>query len=680
MTAPPVPESGNLRALDAGTEVRLGSAPAPAYVDVSDGRAHRKPIVPGHLRDGDGLAGLGRGVRRHFHHRAIEHGHRAAYHAVRAPRYAVLTVTAAVVGLFRTAGRILAWWHAVDLYKLERQAAADGLLSDHLRIHRQGRETRTARGIMVAVCAFVLLVAVVAGVRFLPGWAWIAAAVVLVPALARAGRPAGKPIVQSAQLPPAVLAPSQDVITRALGSLGIAGIERWLREGRELVFPSPVREDGPGWRAEVDLPFGVTSEMVIERREQLASGLRRPLGAVWPEPVSHEHAGRLELWVGRQDVAKARQAPWPLSRAGQADVFDRLPFGTDVRGRTVTVPVVQHNWLIGALPGQGKTASVRVLACGAALDPLCELWVAELKGSGDLDPLERVAHRFCSGVDDESIGYAAESIRLLRRELEARTERLKALPRELCPDKRVTRDIASRRSLRLWPVVCVVDEMQNLMTSDRWGKAAADDAQFVIKIGRAFGVVLILATQRPDRASLPTGISANVSQRFALKVMDQPSNDMVLGTGAYKAGIRATTFRPEIDAGIGYLVGAGPAPQVVRSYYLDLPATERIASRARSVREAAGTLSGAAAGDDGQAPRDPLADLASVFGRDAGLQWPEAAARLARRFPDRWAGASAEAVSAACRYLGVPSVDVKAAGRALKGCRLADVAAAQERP
>lgn len=88
---------------------------------------------------------------------------------------------------------------------------------------------------------------------------------------------------------------------------------------------------------------------------------------------------------------------------------------------------------------------MRVLACGAALDPLRELWVHELKGFGDLDPLERVSHRFASGVDDESIGYAAESLRLLRRELEQRTERLKELPRDLCPDKRVTRQIAARR-------------------------------------------------------------------------------------------------------------------------------------------------------------------------------------------------------------------------------------------
>jgi DNA segregation ATPase FtsK/SpoIIIE, S-DNA-T family len=39
--------------------------------------------------------------------------------------------------------------------------------------------------------------------------------------------------------------------------------------------------------------------MVTERREEkLVSGLRRPLGAVSPEPFTHEHTGRLELWVG----------------------------------------------------------------------------------------------------------------------------------------------------------------------------------------------------------------------------------------------------------------------------------------------------------------------------------------------------------------------------------------------
>jgi hypothetical protein len=509
-----------LRAAEESTEVRLGEGRGPAYVDVSDGTRPRKPVIPGHLRKGGGLAGLARGVRRYLHHRTAEHGHAALYHGVRSPRYVTLTLAWSVVGLFRIAGRILLWWHAVDLYQLEHQAAADGLLHDHLRIHKAGRESRTARGIILAVCAVVAIVAVVVARRYLPEWAWIAAALAAVPALAHHGKPAGKPIVTSAVLPAAVQPPTQDVITRALGSLGIAGIDKWLRDGRALVFPSPVREDGPGWRAEVDLPFGVTAEMVIERRAQLSAGLRRPLGAVWPEPVTREHAGRLELWVGRSDIAFARPPAWPLLKSGQCDVFRDIPFGTDVRGRQVKVPLIYHNWLIGAIPRQGKSNALRVLACAAALDPVAELWVHELKGSGDLDPLEKVAYRFVSGIHDEAIGYAAESLRLLRAEIERRADRLKALPRDVCPDRRVTREIAVKRSLRLWPIARIIDELQNLMGHPRFGKQAGTDAEFVIKVGPAFGVVLILATQRPDKASLPTGVRGNVSIRYCLKVMD----------------------------------------------------------------------------------------------------------------------------------------------------------------
>lgn len=121
---------------------------------------------------------------------------------------------------------------------------------------------------------------------------------------------------------------------------------------------------------------------------------------------------------------------------------------------------------------------------------------------------------------------------------------------------------------------------------------------------------------------------------------------MVLGTSAYKNGLRPTSLRPEIDAGIGYQVGAGPAPQVIKTFYLDMAAT----------------ITGHAAEFDGQAPRDVLANLLAVFGSDSGLQWGDAAKRLAGRFPERWGDAAGDAVSAECRALGVPSVNVRGGG------------------
>jgi DNA segregation ATPase FtsK/SpoIIIE, S-DNA-T family len=100
---------------------------------------------------------------------------------------------------------------------------------------------------------------VVGAIGFLslaPPWVWAAVAAVAVPLLAHAGRPAHKPIVTSVTLPATVQAPTQDVITRALGSLGIAGIDRWLRDGHQLVFPSPVREDGPAGGPRSTCPTG----------------------------------------------------------------------------------------------------------------------------------------------------------------------------------------------------------------------------------------------------------------------------------------------------------------------------------------------------------------------------------------------------------------------------------------
>jgi S-DNA-T family DNA segregation ATPase FtsK/SpoIIIE len=668
---PPV-SGGNivqLRAAEVPTEVRLDEdqAAAPAYVDLTSGDRQRKPLVPAHWSTWEN-------AKRHVALRAAWYGYWSAYHGLRSPAYFARALGFALWGVFAVLRRLVAWWHIPGTGTLEREAAANGLLNDHLRIHKAAKETRKARGTILALCLAVLVVAVVAMVAFAPWWGWALAAVALFVLFALAGRPQGKTITTKAEVPAAVQPPDKDVIFRALGSLGISQVSRALADGTMPPLPAPVREDGPGWRAEIDLPYGVTATQVIERRDQLASGLRRPLGAVWPEPVSHEHAGRLELWVGRADISKARPAPWPWLRTGGGDIFVPGPFGTSPRGKRVDAALIEHNVLLGSMPGQGKTSAVRVLVSIAAIDPTAELWIHELKGTGDLDPFEQVSHRFMSGIDDDSIGYAAESLKRLRREVMARADRLKQLDRALCPDKKVTRDIANRRMLRLWPLVCVIDEAQNLFAHDKYGKAAGDDATFIIKIGRALGVVLILATQRPDKESLPTGVSGNVSTRFCLKVAGQIENDLILGTSAYKNGARATTFRPKVDAGLGYLKGEENVPQVVRTYYLNSGDTERVAKRARALREAAGTLSGVALGqDDGTPQRDVLADAAEALAGATGMHWQPLADQLARLFPDRWAEATGDAVRAELGARGVPSVVVVMDGARARGCRAADV-------
>jgi S-DNA-T family DNA segregation ATPase FtsK/SpoIIIE len=427
-------------------------------------------------------------------------------------------------------------------------------------------------------------------------------------ALGRVGRPSDRPVVGTAVSVPTVPRLTSEVVVRGLAALGIPGINQAVARNAKGTgwFPAPITRDGPGWRADVELPHGVTVTDVIERRDRLASGLRRPLGCVWPEPATEEHPGRLVLWVGDESLAQQKPAPWPLARRGQVDLFASFPFGQDQRGRPVPLDLMYGNLLIGSLPGAGKTMALRIPLLAAALDPTAELRIFELKGSGDLGALEQVAHHYGSGPGDETIEACLESLREVYADLTRRAATISALPKDLAPENKVIAALARKRALRLHPVVVAIDECQELFSHPDYGKEAGALCTAIIKRGRALGTILLLATQRPDKDSLPTGVSANVGIRFCLRVMGQTENDMVLGTSSYKNGLRATMFTPK-DRGIGYLVGASDEPQITRTYYVDNPGAEAVAVRARALREAAGTLSGAAIGETTQ--RTPAADL-----------------------------------------------------------------------
>jgi S-DNA-T family DNA segregation ATPase FtsK/SpoIIIE len=210
-----------------------------------------------------------------------------------------------------------------------------------------------------------------------------------------------------------------------------------------------------------------------------------------------------------------------------------------------------------------------------------------------------------------------------------------------------------------------------LLTDKQHGEQAAEDLAYVIRVGRAYGIIAVLSTQRPDAKIIPTAITGIVIGRFCMMVPDQPANDVVLGTSSYWRGYDATVFRPKLDAGLGWLKGSEEGtPQVCRTFYLDLPATDRIAERARDMRDRAGVLTGYALGQQETAQaRDVLADVLAVFGDAPGLHWDELADRLAGRWPDRWADVTGDAMSAQCRKLGVPSVMVSTDGVKARGCR-----------
>ncbi|HUY48043.1 MAG TPA: cell division protein FtsK [Streptosporangiaceae bacterium] len=461
--------------------------------------------------------------------------HRARFHGFRLPVYVTRTVLWAILGVHRVAGTVLAWWHWVDGWVLESQAVSRGAAghADAMRAHTEGKKTRGTRGRIVAVCAGLLLALAALLIVYLPWWGWLGLAALVLPPLVRYGKPAGKPLASAAVVPQRFMEPTPEIIMDALAKLGLPALARAVADGAGMLR-TPVHKDGPGWAARLELPQGVTAVEVIGKRDKLAGNLRRPLSATWPLPVTSEHPGMLDLWIGYTALNRQPPVKWPLADAGKADLFQPIPFGADQRGNVVSILLMFASVLIGAMPRMGKTFALRVIALACALDPDARLRVFELKGTGDLAALKHVAHEYGSGAERETLEACLDSVRAYHRQLDKRAKTLREIAErspELVPENKVTAQLCADRKLGLFPDVLIIDEVQEAFADPDLGGEFEALLTPVTKRGPALGMMLVLATQRPDKRSLPTGVSANIGVRFCLKVMSFIASNMVLGDG-----------------------------------------------------------------------------------------------------------------------------------------------------
>lgn len=465
------------------------------------------------------------------------------------------------------------------------------------------------------------------------------------------------------------------MISRALANLGIAPLARFFKDGGELVYTVPARMDGDGTFAQVRLPLGATADMVAARRSQLAANLGRSSLETWPTKADED--GLLDLWVADKGALRGGAGDWPLVHDGQVDVFDGVPFGLTQRGVVINAPLIGVNWLIGGRPGQGKSAALRTLLLGAALDPTAELWVYVMGESPDFDPFTPRLTRYRMGMDDSVAEATTQALADLLTEMERRGQVLGEQPGR--PPK-VSRKLADRRSLGLHPLVCGIDECHELFQHPKYGKRAADLAVRLIKRGRKYGIVLLLATQSPTKDSIPREITRNVGCGAAFSVADQVANDGLLGSGKYAAGIRATELRINTDRGTCVAVGITDETfELVRTFYVPFedgaddvsPVIARslavIAETGRALDTARTEIASAAA-----PVADPLIDIAAVMGEQRRVRTQVILTRLAQHHPDQYEGWTFSELRAALAADGIHPA--KSDGQ--KVVRAEDVAAA----
>jgi len=350
---------------------------------------------------------------------------------------------------------------------------------------------------------------------------------------------------------------------RAVRALGRASTPAW-RGGQvsiRIVTPRPV-----GDVLEVRVPVGGTVADLEKAAEALAVVLEIRQVRVRRDT---DNARQARVSLIRRDPLSAPAPAWPHAGAGRLSLWEPIPVGLDEDGQPVTLTLPERNLLLGGEPGAGKSAALSLLVATAALDPSVRLHLLD----GKLVELAGWA-----GCADSTAGVDVEDANLLLARLRADMD-----ARYLSLLANRARKVAPDSGLPLHLVV--IDELAHyLLNGERKERALfAELMRDLVARGRAAGIIVIAATQKPQHDVIPTALRDLFGFRWALRCSTPQASDTVLGAGWASQGHTAS----DIDSahrGVGLLLHEGGQPIRLRSHYLDDPTLAAIADRAETLR------------------------------------------------------------------------------------------------
>lgn len=290
--------------------------------------------------------------------------------------------------------------------------------------------------------------------------------------------------------------------------------------------------------------------------------MSRPVLLPWGRPLLSR---RWRRWLQRRRPA--------TSVSGAYSVWAPVHLGVDETGADAYVTLAERNLLIGGEPGAGKSVALNLIVAHAALSLDCRLVLVDGKR------VELGLWRSCA---DAFIGpNIADGITVLRRlqsMMDSRYDVLLAGGR---------RKISPGDGLPV--VLVVIDELAyfSATTGDR-----KQQTEFVtltrdlVARGRAAGIILVAATQRPSSDIVPTSLRDLFGYRWAFRCSTDSSSDVILGHGWANQGYSAAGIDPAAR-GVGWLIAEGGLPRRIKAAFLDDGRVARIAGYATSLRAAA---------------------------------------------------------------------------------------------
>ena len=251
-------------------------------------------------------------------------------------------------------------------------------------------------------------------------------------------------------------------------------------------------------------------------------------------------------------------------------IFDPVHVGIDEFGQPVRVPLIYRNMLIGGEPGAGKSGLLNALVAHAALSLDCRLVLLDAKRV-ELGQWRKCADAFVG----PSLPDAMSLLTRLQIMMDRRYDYLEACERR----KVKPGDVFT-------PYVVAIDELA-YYAATVGKKADREDFSALVRDlvarGRAVGIIVIAATQRPSSDIIPTSLRDLFAWRFAGRCTTTASSDIVLGHGWAQLGWSANTISPT-NPGAGLLIAENGSPQLLKVAYLDDAVCKAIAKYAATLR------------------------------------------------------------------------------------------------
>jgi DNA segregation ATPase FtsK/SpoIIIE-like protein len=307
------------------------------------------------------------------------------------------------------------------------------------------------------------------------------------------------------------------------------------------------------------LPAGFDAEQITQAAEPLAATMGVREVRVFRDTAN---ASLAHLSIISTDPLSFPAPEWPRP---QGSLWDPLALGIDEDGKAVSIGLPERNLLLGGEPGAGKSAALSIFIAAAALDPNVRLTLMDGK-QVELAAWSNSAEHF---VGPDMAG-AIEVLKDLCTEMDRRYSVLLAsAQRKIAPGGQFGLHVVAIDELAFYIRGGSKEERTEL----------TETLRDLISRGRAAGMIVIAATQKPSNDIIPTFVRDLFSFRMALRCTTPEASDTILGQGWASQGYSAATLDPT-TRGVGYLLAEGSVPVKLRTHYLDDDAIGELAQLA----------------------------------------------------------------------------------------------------